>query len=483
MDMDFIHKLVQQGESGTLEFKESSSEIDRAAQTLCGFLNTNGGIVLIGVSPKGKILGQHISDMTKIDIANILRKFDPHPPIHVEYILVPKTDRKIIVLTADSDLKGRPYTYGGKAYQRIESSTSVMPQTRYQQLLFERNTNAPSWESLPAKGISLENLDGLEIQRTVQIALQEGRLSAPLNSMDPRDILIHLNLIEEGQLLNAAVVLFSKKMLPYYAQCKLQLARFRGINKGAFIDQQEITGHAFLLLDEAIKFIAKHLPRAGRFQDDKFERIDELLFPTPALREALINAICHRDYTVYGGAISIAIYDDRMEIWNDGLLPFGLTVDVLKKAHPSKQRNPLIASVFHHRNLIDRWGRGIQKIIESCIEAGQPEPEFFEQANSFCVKFIPKNYIATSHGYGVPSAQGYNIPPNLTKRQHAILALLRSAGKLALREIVSRLDNPPSSETVGDDLQLLKRAKLIEREGHGRNSVWLISNTQVTGDK
>ena len=113
------------------------------------------------------------------------------------------------------------------------------------------------------------------------------------------------------------------------------MARFRGVTKDEFLDQQQLTGHAFELLREADLFLRRHLPVAGRFEPGVLERIDEPLFPPLALREALVNALCHRDYSIAGGAVSVAIYDDRLEISSTGLLPFGLTVADLKRDHES----------------------------------------------------------------------------------------------------------------------------------------------------
>ena len=127
------------------------------------------------------------------------------------------------------------------------------------------------------------------------------------------------------------------------------------------MDQNQLVGNAFYLLEEAMLFLRRHLPVAGKILSGVLERKDEPLFPFEALREALVNALCHRIYSYPGGAVSIAIFDDHMEIWNDGNLPFGLTPADLKKDHMSHQRNPLIASIFYNRGLIEKWGRGNTK--------------------------------------------------------------------------------------------------------------------------
>src|SRR5262249_43853057 len=152
-------------------------------------------------------------------------------------------------------------------------------------------------------------------------------------------------------------------------------------------------GHGFLLLDEAQLFLRRHLPVAGRIQPGLFERADEPFFPIEALREALVNAFCHRDYSNPGGGVSLAVFDDCLEIWSDGHLPFGITVEDLKSEHRSRPRNPLIAEAFFRRGLVERWGRGTQKIVELCTLAGHPEPEFLEQTAAVGVRFLASGYV------------------------------------------------------------------------------------------
>ncbi len=146
------------------------------------------------------------------------------------------------------------------------------------------------------------------------------------------------------------------------------------------MDNVHIHGNAFVILREAMTFMRRHLPVAGRIQAGLFEREDEPLFPLEALREALVNAICHRDYALPGGAISLAIFDDRLEIWSDGTLPSGIRVADLKRDHQSRPRNPLIASVLYQRGLVESWGRGTHRIVALCALAGHPQPDFLELA-------------------------------------------------------------------------------------------------------
>lgn len=335
-----------------------------------------------------------------------------------------------------------------------------MPQDTYQQLLAGRVHSRNRWENRSAEGFEPSDLDAEEILRTVRLGIEAGRLPESTGT-GSEDILTRLGLLENGTLANAAIVLFGTRFVPDYPQCQLRMARFRGVDKSEFLDQRQVEGHAFELLDEAMLFLRRHLPVAGRVVPGLFEREDEPLFPREALREALVNAFCHRDYGIVGGAVSLAVYDDRLEIWSDGTLPFGLTTEDLKREHASKPRNPLIAGVIYLRGVIERWGRGTQKIVELCVRAGHPEPEFGEQAGSVWVRFLPGGYIAP-----------HRVAHDLTDRQREILHVLAALPVLAFREIRNAIKDAPPDRTLREDLLHLKRLGLIESEGFGRGAVW-----------
>lgn len=467
MHLTELVKLITQGESDSLEFKKSTSQPQGIAETLCGFLNCKGGIVLIGVTSEKKPTGQHVSDSTLQEIATLIAKFEP--PATIDFDRVPvENGKEVMVLTAKSRKTDVPYTWEGRAYQRIGSTTSRMAQQVYQRLLMERDHNNHRWETGIAVGYSLDDLDVEEILRTLRLGAETRRV--PEYQGDSLEVnLERLGLRKDGYLLNAAVVLFGKRFVPDFLQCQLRLARFKGIDKSEFIDQNQVTGNAFYLLEEAMFFLRRHLPVAGKILPDALERKDEPLFPLETLREALVNALCHRTYSHPGGSVSVAIFDDRLEIWNDGKLSFGLTPQDLKKDHISHQRNPLIATVFYNRGLIEKWGRGTQKIVRLCVEAGHPEPEFFEQANSFVVRFLPSGYIAP-----------HQITHDLTDRQRIILQSLANApGEgLTFVKIKSTFPTPPPDRTLRDDFQHLKRLGLIDVLGYGRGSRWVLTKSK-----
>lgn len=334
-----------------------------------------------------------------------------------------------------------------------------MPQSVYQRLLLDRDHAVTRWENQSASGFQLKDLDVREIRRTISEGIDASRIDSA--STGPAEVLKKLDLVRGRQPLRAAVVAFAKKVMPDYPQCALRMARFRGITKAEFFDQRQLPGHAFTLLDEALLFLRRHLPVAGRFEAGVMERIDEPLFPILALREALVNAICHRDYSIVGGAISIAIYDNRLEISSTGTLPFGLTVDDLKREHNSRPRNPLLAEVFYRRGLIEKWGRGTQNLVALCVKHGHPEPEFEERSGEVVVRFLPSGYVPP-----------HRVSHDLTERQRRILHILSEGGHCRASEVLSRLKEAIASRTILDELTMLRKLDLVSSGGRGPGARW-----------
>jgi ATP-dependent DNA helicase RecG len=257
-----IEALVRRGESDSVEFKKSTGQLTRAAETLCAFLNGHGGIVLVGVSPDKEITGQIVADGTLRDIAQCFKRFEPPAHIQIHRVSLPNSGREVIVLQAAASYETRPFAFDGRSYERVGSTTSVMPQETCQRLMLERAHAKQRWENLPA-AVTLEDLDQDEILRTLKLGAAAGRMSASM-SADAADVLDRLGLRDHDRVLNAAVVVFGRRMLPDYPQCQLRMARFRGNDKTEFLDQRQLHGHALQLLEEAMQFLTRHLPVAGR---------------------------------------------------------------------------------------------------------------------------------------------------------------------------------------------------------------------------
>ena len=371
-NLDIIKRLIAEKECGRVEFKETTGQLERGMETLCAFLNGEGGTVLFGVTDKGKIIGQDVSDKTKRDIADAIRRIEPFATVEVSYTEIPDTGKSVIALSAEEQRYMRPFSYKGRAYLRVESATSIMPQEIYNQYLIQRGGKY-AWEAIANPDLKISDLDEHAVISAVRGGIRSGRLPEATIREDLPTILEKFSLLHDGKLNNASAVLFGHDFY-YYPQCLLRLARFKGTTKDEFIDNQRVTGNIYALLDAAMAFFFKHLSLSGKIEG--LYREEELEIPYKALRECCTNALCHRLYHRPGSSVGIAIYDDRVEIENSGTFPPDITMEKLLSGHNSEPQNLIIANVLYKSEVLESWGRGIGLMISECRRVGIPDPEF-----------------------------------------------------------------------------------------------------------
>jgi ATP-dependent DNA helicase RecG len=470
MNLEQLKKLIHDSlgrESKELEFKKSMSLLKSAITTICAYLNDNGGKVILGVKNDGTIIGDTITDNTQQEIAKELVKIEPSAQIKVEY--VPVSNNKHVVVLSASKGNYLPYIYEGRPYYRTESSTSIMPQHLYEQLLVERGQLNHNWEGAFVNDCTINDLDLDEIHKTILEGVQENRVPASAIKDAPEEVLARFGLIEKGKLKRAAIVLFAKDGYVKFRQCKVKLARFNGVdNLGDFIDNQQIYGNSFRLLKEIEIFLNRHLPIASFFSKTEFIRSDKPILPIIAIREAVINALAHRDYSHSGTSITVAIYDDRLEIWNSGRLPKSLTISALKQKHRSILRNELIADIFYARGMIEAWGTGTNKMMTLCKKEGLPEPIFEENTEGLSVIFRFKESLGSKQHLATMKAS-YD---ELADQQKKIISILRAHGKLSPKELISMLDYETSDKTLRKELNKLQDLGLVYSEGETKSRRW-----------
>lgn len=456
-----VESWVSLGESETVEFKRTTGERKAGAQTLCGMLNSRGGRVLFGITEDQRVTGQSVSERTIEEVTNEIQEIDP--PVYPSIERVEVDGHREVLVVSVATGPNRPYSYKGRAYRRVGNTTRKLSRHESDRMLIERVHADSRWENSEARGWSVTDLDEAEILRTVEESVRRGRIAEP-GTRDPSALLRGLGLVRDGVLLRAAVVLFGRaeRLEREWPQCLLRVARFRGRDRTEFVDNRQFHGNAFELLVRAEKFLRENLPVAGRIAPALFERVDDPLYPPTALREALANAFCHRDYAIGGGSVAVAIYDDRLEVTSSGALHFGLTAEMLLEPHESLPWNPLIAQVFYRRGIIERWGRGTIKMLELAASAGLPRPEIEDSGGCVTVRFRPSR--------DVPQEP---VRLDLTERQQQILSILAHAHRgLALQEIVEQLGETVSARQARDDLVRLRALKLAIRAGRGRGARW-----------
>ena len=180
----------------------------------------------------------------------------------------------------------------------------------------------------------------------------------------------------------------------YFEYSRIKCARFKGNDMVEFIDQKEFSGPLYQQVENAMKFAMVYIAKSGRVEG--LQRIDTYAVPLGAVREALVNAVVHRDYSISGSDIKFAVFDDRIEITSPGALPKALDVDDILSGR-SEIRNRAIARFFKEINFIEQWGTGIGKILQACRDFGLRDPEFRESGLFFKVTLYKNNRLENEY--------------------------------------------------------------------------------------
>lgn len=318
-----IEDIIRKDESRVLEVKKTTGELIPGMCSGCAFLNTDGGWVFFGVTPSLKIIGQDVSDSTRQEIAREMRKFSPAIDLVAQYIDVPGSGEKkvIAIYFSAGDSDKAPYTYDGRAYYKVENTTSLMPLEMFEERIKNGNPKKFSWEKKIGASFNSRMISSKILTAVLNSGINMGRIPKSASSLrNTLSRLDHFNLRDEsGALTNAAIVLFGKDPSRIFSQCKVRLARFEGKTMNDFRDQTVCYGNLFEQYEAVIEFCQKHMYLAGRME--LRGRIDTLTVPIDAVREATLNLLAHRTWWSDSRTPSVAIYDDRVEFMKPGSFP------------------------------------------------------------------------------------------------------------------------------------------------------------------
>ncbi len=478
MTIDEIKTLIASDELRTLEMKKTTGELKDGMHSLCAMLNSDGGYVIFGIAPKSlKIIGQMVTDNTRQEIGREIRKLEPAINMGVEYIDVPDSNGlQLIVLHADKRLySDAPYVFDGKPYYKLESTTILMPQTMYNDMLRKRDANRFHWDTQICDSHTIADLDESLIRRVVRSGINNGRIHASAAEDTTEQLLDRLELQRNGKLINAAAALFAHKFNEY-PQVELAMACFRGTTKSIFVDSKFAKGNLFNMLDAGITFLMNNLKIGGKVVG--LVREEKLELPVEAMREALINALCHRQIERTLANVTLAIYDDRVEISNPGCLPPEIPVEKIKEPHRSYPRNKSIAQVLYLTAYLERWGTGVERIVQICKEYGVPEPEWTATAHDVTVTFWRKSKENKSQN-------GENFVGNvgddkLTERQRIICNAIKTDGNVTAKTLAVTLAATlaVSARTIERELNFLRKEGYIIKEGKSNKGVWKVLNKE-----
>lgn len=453
-------------ESTTIEWKQSVAEIEEIIETAAAFANTEGGRIYIGISPEGKVLGVQVGKGTIEKLVNqIAQHTDPklHPKVSVK-----KIGGKVVIVVEVKESHDHLVLAFGRPYKRVGKSSPKMSKDEYERLILEKHKDRLYFDEQICKGAKITDISREKVSDFVKKAKEQRGLSIDART-SVNDILRKLKLMKDGKLTNAAVLLFGKDTQAFFLQSELKAIRFKGIDETKpMLDFKTIGGDAITLLEKAESFIYDHIPMKAWIESGKLQRQEKWLYPPDAIREALANALAHRDYSS-PSKVQVRIFDDRLEIWNPGLLTLPLTLEKLKGKHDSIPRNPLIAKAFFWIKFAEDVGSGTSKIIQWCREWGLPEPTYEEAGGSFVTVFHnPKPEQIIQKGSEISSERGSETS------SERVISEIRKNPSISAQELAQMLGI--TSRAVEKHLSRLKEKGVVKRIGPDFGGHWEVTD-------
>jgi predicted HTH transcriptional regulator len=370
-------EILKRPEGKTLEFKRDLSSPDGALKTIVAFANTAGGTLLVGVEDRSRHV-RGIPDPLDLEerLANLVAD-RISPCIVPEIEILPWRRTQVLALEVHPSAS-RPHhlTREGPTagvYVRVGSTNRRADAELIEEL--RRFARGEGFDEQPMPGLDSEALDFRAASESF----------AAFRKLARRDLeTLRLVTDHQGRKVPTVggMILFGKDRERHFPDAWIQAGRFEGSDKSRIVDRVEIRSLPVRAIEEAIAFVQKHALHGAEI--GAVRRKERWNLPPVAVREAIVNAVAHTDYAQRGAPIRLSIFDDRLEVENPGLLPFGLTVEDLPRG-VSKLRNRIIGRVFHALGLIEQWGSGIQRMTAACRDAGLAAPVFEELATRFRV--------------------------------------------------------------------------------------------------
>jgi len=433
-------------ETHNIEYKQQWS--NDCLKVISAMANANGGRLFVGLDDQGNPVELNNTKKLLEDIPNTIRN---RLNILSTVELDKRTGHKIIRITISPS--SSPVSFNGKYYLRSGSTVQELRGKELADFLLKKS--GIPWDSCAEKHSTLKALDMTTIDGFKRLAAD--RIPGIINETDSSMLLDKLNLAKNKQLKRAAVLLFGSDPQRYYSHAVVKIGKF--LTDTDIQTTDIVKGNLFQQVENSLEILrTKYLQSHISFEG--IHRRDILEYPYEALREAVINALIHRNYQGFS-EIQIRVYPDRMIIMNEGSLPPEITVEDLKRNHLSKPRNKLLADVFYFAGFIEAWGRGTLKILEKCRDQGLPEPEFNNEHGVMTVIFYKTKWNEkTLKQLG------------LNERQMKAVMYVKKNGKITNREY--REINNISDEGARIDLNMMIKKDILIQKGKGRSVQYVL---------
>ena len=430
---------------------------------ICGFANAQGGKLYIGMNDSGEVVGVKNAKKLLEDLPNKIRDA---MGIIVNVNLLNEGDFEYI------EIEVPPYPIAisckGSYYYRSGSTNQKLSGPELEAFIMRRR--GVTWDSMPLPTFTIDDVDDGVVKRFKQWAVNKGRINKSVLSEDKFVMLEKLHLVKDGYLTNAAMLLFSNDPEKWQLGAYVKIGFFE--TDSDLVYQDEIHGSILDQIDKIVEIIYLKYMKA-KISYVGMQRIERYFVPEEALREALLNALCHKDYS-RGIPIQISIYNDKLYIANCGHLPENWTVENLFEKHASQPFNPNIAYVFYLAGFIESWGRGIEKICTVCKNDGVFQPEFTVHPQDIMIKFsAPEDRVVRTSTDRVTEKVTERVTEKVTETENQLLALLMEDPAYTYEALSKKLK--VSRKTVGGLIKSLKSKNIICRVGSDTKGYWQIN--------
>ncbi|MCC5917053.1 MAG: putative DNA binding domain-containing protein [Cryomorphaceae bacterium] len=439
-------------ESQNIEFKLTWR--DEYLKWICGFANANGGTIFIGKDDNGKVIGvagakkllEEIPNKVR-DILGILVDVDLHETKQGDYL----------------EIAIEPYpnaiSYKGQYHYRSGSTKQELKGAALDKFLLQKK--GKHWDSAPIPNVSAKDLKQETFDFFKKRGVRSKRLDEESLNDTPEQLLENLELTEGKYLKRATLLLFHPKPEKFVTGAYIKIGYFE--NDADLIFQDEVHGNLFEQIEKIIDLLFTKYIKAFISYENGINRVETYEYPKDAVREALLNAIAHKDYS--GGVpIQISVYKDKIMIWNEGTLPEDWTIETLLEKHSSKPYNPDIANAFFRSGYIESWGRGITKMTNLCVEAGLPKPTFYFKTSGIWAVFqkdiLNAEYLQTL---------------GLNDRQVKAVLFTKDKGKITNSEY-QEINDIKKSVSATELQDLTDKGILVKVGSTGRGTKYILSD-------
>lgn len=421
---------------------------------ICGFANAQGGNLFIGIDDKGKT--KHLDNAKKLleDLPNQVRDL---LGLMVDVNLHTENGNDYLEIVIEP--YPFPISLRGKYYYRSGSTLQELKGAALSKFLLQRQ--GKKWDGVPVPNVIADDLKNDTFDFFRKKATKSKRLETEDIDGTNQELLesLQLYLEDEKMLKRAAILLFHPKPEKYVTGAYIKIGFFE--NEADLMYQDEAHGNLFEQIEKTMDLLfSKYIKALISYEG--ISRVETYEYPKEAIREALLNAVAHKDYS--GGApIQIKVFKDRIMIWNDGQLPDNWTITNLLKKHSSKPYNPDIANTLFRSGYIESWGRGIEKMMNYCFGAGIPAPNYSFEGSDFLAEFRKDIYN-----------EEYLTSLGLNDRQVKGVFYTKETGKITNGEYQEL--NEVSKSTATRDLSDLVDKELIKLLGSGKRDIHYVLN-------